>query len=116
MKHIEILARRRKKNQITALQISFEPRHRRLWHTFHPSTLWIETRHNIQNALLAECRYSRHRNRRDYARSQIVANPLCHIVIAPFPLDAALFIADLSQPLGEVADVGRARERHDRLD
>src|SRR5258707_11586218 len=116
MKHIEILECRRKKNQITALQILFEPRHCRLRHTFHASTLWIETRHNIQNALLAECRYSRHRNRLDYARSQIVTNPLCHIVIAAFPLDAASFIADLSQPLDEVTDVGRASERYDRLD
>ena len=37
-------------------------------------------------------------------------------MIAPVPLDAASFIADLSQPLGEVVDVGRARERDNGFD
>ena len=60
MKYIEMLARRREKNQITGLQISFEPRHCTLRHTFHTRPLWRESRHNIQNAVDADSRDSRH--------------------------------------------------------
>ncbi len=37
-------------------------------------------------------------------------------MIAPFPLNAALFIPNLSQPLGEVIYIRSARERHNCLD
>ena len=60
MKHVEIPARRRKKNQITGLQLSFEPWHCRLRYTFDASSLWIESGYDIQNAIPAYCRQSRH--------------------------------------------------------
>jgi len=60
MKYVEILARRRKKNQITCLQMSFEPRHCRLRYTFDASSLWIESGYDIQNAIPAYRRQSRH--------------------------------------------------------
>jgi hypothetical protein len=37
-------------------------------------------------------------------------------VIPLFPLNAASFIPHLSQPLGEVVNVGSAGERHNRFD
>ena len=37
-------------------------------------------------------------------------------MISPFPLNAALFISNLSQPLGEVINVGSAGERHNCFD
>ena len=37
-------------------------------------------------------------------------------MIAPLPLNAASFIPNLSQPLGEVIDVGSAGERHNCFD
>src|SRR5208282_549583 len=60
MKHIEILACRRKKNQVTALQISLEPWQSRLRYTFHANPLCSESRYNIQNAFPVEYRDSRH--------------------------------------------------------
>src|ERR1700689_1383691 len=83
MKHVEILARGHKKNQVTALQICFEPWRCPLRYTFHASPLRIESGHNIQNALPAEYRDRRHRNRLDYPFAYIIANPARHIVIAP---------------------------------
>src|SRR5271155_5708351 len=60
MKHIEMLAGRREKNQITVLQISFEAWQCRLRDTSHSSPLWSESRHNIQNAIPADSRDRRH--------------------------------------------------------
>src|SRR6266436_313209 len=60
MKHIEILACGRKKNQVTASQVGFEPWHCRLRRTFHAGPLCGESGHNIQHALPGDCRNSRH--------------------------------------------------------
>ena len=60
MKHIEILACGSKKNQVTALQMRFEPWHCRLRYTFHASPLGNESGYNVQNAFPAEYRDSRH--------------------------------------------------------
>ncbi len=37
-------------------------------------------------------------------------------MIPPFPLNAASLISDLSQPLGEIINVGGAGERHNCFD
>ena len=116
MKYVEMLARRCKKNQITGLQILFEPWHCPLRYAFHSSTPWSESRHNIQNALPGKSRNCGHRDRPDDSFAHIVANPERHVVISPFPFNAASFISNFSKPLGEVIDVGSEGERKDGLD
>ena len=96
--------------------MSFEPWHCRLRYTFDTSPLWIESGNNIQNALPAESREIWYFNRRDYPFAHVVANPARHVVIAPLPLNAAMFIANRSQPLDEVINVRSARERHNSFD
>jgi hypothetical protein len=116
MKHIEIPARGRKKNQIAALHMRLEPWNCRLRNTFHTSPLCRESGYNIQNAFPADDRDSRHRNRPDYTVAHVVANPQRHVVIPPFPVNAALFVPNLSQPLREIVNVGGAGERHNCFD
>src|SRR5208337_4401683 len=116
MKHVEMLAGRHKKNQVSGLQMSFELRQSRLRHTFHASPLRSEAGYNIQNAFNPDGRYSRHRNRPDYPCAHVVANPERHVVIAAFPSNAALFVPNLAKPLGEVINDRRAGERHNCFD
>src|SRR5208283_350007 len=89
MKDVEILARRCEKNQVTGLKISLEPGRSSFRYVFHATPLWIEPADNIQNALFADCRDGRHRNRHNYAFAHIVADPPRHVVIAPLPSNCA---------------------------
>src|SRR6266852_1334996 len=89
-----------------------EPRHCRLRYTFYASPMSSESGYDIQNAFPAEYRDSRHCSRPDYPFAYIVANPQRHVVISPFPLNAALFIPNLAQPLDEVIGRGIAAELH----
>src|SRR5229473_4983885 len=93
-----------------------EPRRCRLRYTFYASPMSSESGYDIQNAFPAEYRDSRHCNRPDYPFAYIVANPQRHVVISPFPLNAALFIPNLAQPLDEVINARSARERQNSFD
>src|SRR5216684_5628763 len=93
-----------------------EPRDCRLRYTFYASPMSSESGYDIQNAFPAEYRDSRHCNRLDYPLAYIVANPERHVVISPFPLNAASFIPNLTQPLDEVINVGSERERQNTFD
>jgi len=115
MKHVEILAGGDEKNQIAALQMRLEPWQCRLRYKFHASLAWGESGYDIQNALSTEYRDIR-QYRPERPVAYVVANPERHIVIAPLPLNPALFVPNLSQPLGEVIDAGSAGERHNCFD
>src|SRR5438445_13691283 len=88
-----------------------EPRHCRLRYTFYASPMGSESGYDIQNAFPAEYRYNRHCNRPDHPLAYIVANPERHVVISPFPLNAASFIPNLTQPLHAVTNFRSKRER-----
>src|SRR6202035_1902699 len=93
-----------------------EPRYCRLWHTFNESPLRSESGYAIEEAFPADYRDSGQRNRPDYPFAYIVAKPDRHVVISPLPLNTALFIPNLSQPLDEVINVRSAGKRQDCFD
>src|SRR5258708_26205456 len=75
MKHVEMLARRHKKNQFTGLQVSFESWHCALRHTFHASPLCGESRHNVQDPLPTSCRDIFHCTLVQHPFTQSLSNP-----------------------------------------
>jgi hypothetical protein len=116
MKHIKILARGYEKYQIAALQMRCEPPHCGFRYTSQVSPPCGESGDDIQNAFPTDYRDRGHRNWSDYPFAYVVANPQRHVVISLFPLNAALFIPNFSQPLAEVIDVRSARESQNCFD
>src|SRR5262249_4157736 len=116
MKHVKILASRDKTNHIAALQLRRGTRHRRLGYASHMGSLLSESGYGTQDTFPAVSRHRRNRKRFKQTFAHVVANPVCHVVIAPFPFNATVFIPNLSQPLDEFIHVRGARQGKNRFD
>src|SRR5215472_10753342 len=91
-------------------------RHRRLRYALHMGPLRSDSRYDTQNTFPAVSRHRRYRDRLKETFAYVVANPLCHVVIAPFPFNATLFVPNLSQPLDKFIHVRSACKRKNRFD
>src|SRR5438093_8675103 len=114
VKYVEMFSCGGEKDQISGLQLAAQRADRGFRNTFESCPDGRQTAHDVQYALFDNGSNSREETAYS-SDSRVVANPAGHVMIAPFPPNAAFFVANLPQAIDEFIQDRGLRQREHRF-